>query len=121
MFDSRGTPVYIFKNIISATEKPNYSILSHFLFALLSIAGKLEKNQIKLVEINDERFFIVEESQSNSYFVVKTNREASPKLINPILEEVKERFVKINLNSNPHKNQEKFESFIKEIEELLNH
>ena len=123
MINNRGSLVLIYKNTNQGAVEPNYSILSHFIFALQSVAGKFEEDEVKVIEIENENFFMIEEKLSSSFFILKSDNGVSPKKIYPILREIKNKFTERfsgNENLDLHQKQELFKSFKKEINEFTN-
>lgn len=93
IIDQSGANIFSYQNHVQGGGNGNLALLSHFLFALQSIAKTLKENEIRGVEIGNNRFFLCKEKMSNYLFILKTNRDADSLVIKPILQEVKEKFL----------------------------
>ncbi|MFX1443258.1 MAG: hypothetical protein ACFFHV_07595 [Promethearchaeota archaeon] len=93
IIDSSGATILSFENQIQGTGVSTSALLSHFLFALQSIAKTLQNNEIRSVEMSNNRFFLCKENMTNYLFIIKTNRDADTRVITPVLNEIKNKFL----------------------------
>jgi len=93
IIDQSGASIFSYENHVQGSGNGNLSLLSHFLFALQSIAKTLKENEIRSVEMSNNRFFICKEKMTDYVFILKTNRDADSEVIKPILKEIKEKFI----------------------------
>ena len=93
IIDESGATIFSFENHIQGATGSTSVVLSHFLFALQSIAKTLKNNDVKSVEMSNNRFFLCKEQMTNYLFIIKTNRDADTQVITPVLNEIKLKFV----------------------------
>ncbi len=93
VIDKSGGTIFSFENHIQGTNGSTSAVLSHFLFALQSIAHTLKDDEVRSVEMGNNRFFLCKEIMTNYLFIIKTNRDADTHIISPVLTEIKNRFV----------------------------
>ena len=93
IIDQSGATIFSYENHVQGSGNGNLAFLSHFLFALQSIAKTLKENEVRSVEMGNNRFFICKEKMTNYIFILKTNRDADYEVITPILKEIKEKFI----------------------------
>lgn len=93
IIDESGATIFSFENHVQGTNGRTSAVLSHFLFALQSIAKTLKDDEVRSVEMGNNRFFLCKEKMTNYLFIIKTNRDADTFVISPILTEIKNKFV----------------------------
>lgn len=93
IIDDAGANIFSFENKITGAGGGTSVVLSHFLYALQSIAKTLKENEIRSVEMSNNRFFLCREPITNYLFIIKTNRDADTQVITPILSEIKDKFM----------------------------
>ncbi len=122
IIDNTGATLFSYEIHIQGSGNINNSLMSHFLFALQTIAKDLSTDEIKMVEMGNNKFFLNKEKSNDSLFILKSNREADPQIITPFLNQIKERFVEKFKGYNDLFVDEKIEllnSFKGDIRELL--
>ena len=93
VIDESGATIFSFENHIQGANGNTSALLTHFLFALQSIAKTLKDSEVRSVEMSNNRFFLCKEKMTNYMFIIKTNRDADTHVISPILTEIKNKFV----------------------------
>ena len=93
IIDNSGATVFSFENRVQGDSGPTSALLSHFLFALQAIAKTLKNNEVRSVEMSNNRFFLCKENMTSYLFIIKTNRDADTHIITPVLNEIKNKFV----------------------------
>ena len=122
LLDDRGSPVLVYKNKDQETYKPSYSILSHFLYGLKQNSRESEDTEIKIMDIENARYHLIEDKNSNVTFVVNTAWLLDSKKINSFLKEILKVYKKYfggQEKVNLQKKQEIFQSFRDEIKTLF--
>ena len=94
IIDNAGATIFSYENYIQGSGNISYALLSHFLFALQSIAKDLKENEIKGVEMGNNKFFLSKEKSTKYLFILKSNRDANSQIIEPLLKQIKDKFVK---------------------------
>ena len=121
LLDNRGAPILIYKNIKQETLTPNISILSHFLFGL-KINSQDQKDDIKFVEIEKDRYYLIEDINNNLTFIIKTFWLNDKDKILSLMKEIRSRYSTYfgeDKNIDFQKKQEMFASFREEISQLI--
>ena len=85
IIDNTGATIFSYEQSIQGTSKINSTLLSHFIYALQSVAKNLEVDEIKAVDIGNNKFFITKEKLTSYLFIIKTSTDIESKRINPIL------------------------------------
>jgi outer membrane protein OmpA-like peptidoglycan-associated protein len=93
IIDPTGATIFSYESHIQGLSNASLALLSHFLTALKSIAKNLKDDEIKRVEISNNTFFLNREKKTNFLFIVKSNRNTTYDLIEPILEQIKVKFI----------------------------
>lgn len=93
IIDDAGATIFSYVNYVQGTGNGNPALLSHFLFALKLIAKTLKENEIRSVEMSNNRFFLCKEKMTNYLFILKSNRDADTQVITPVMSEIKNKFV----------------------------
>ncbi|MBY9005125.1 MAG: hypothetical protein KGD63_00015 [Candidatus Lokiarchaeota archaeon] len=123
LVDYTGTPVEIFFNKKKEIAKPNYAVISNFLFGIREINKNLEDNKINKIEINQNYFFYIEEKSKELFFVIKSEKMTFIEKILDLLFKIKERFMKVfHMNEilAHEKKLELLDEFRNEVKELMN-
>ena len=94
ILDDIGKTIFSYENHIQGSSTANTALLSHLIYALQSITKDIREDQIKGVEMGNNKFFLTKEKMTSFLFILKTHREANSEVINPILNEIKSKFVK---------------------------
>ena len=58
IIDDSGGTIFSFENHLQGSNDTTSALLSHFLFALQSIAKTLKDNEVRSVEMSNNRFFL---------------------------------------------------------------
>ena len=122
LLDDRGSPVLVYKKKDLETHDPSYSILSHFLYGLKLNSRNSEEKEIKILDIENDRYHLIEDKSSNTTFVVKTSWLLDSKKINSFLGNIIKIYKKYfggKEKTNLQKKQEIFQTFKEEIESLF--
>lgn len=93
IIDSSGATIFSYENYVQGSSEVNHALLSHFIYALQSIAKNIEEDEIKKVDIDKNKFFLINEKLTSFLFIIKTKQNAKSEIIKPILKKIKERFV----------------------------
>ena len=93
IIDDAGATIYSFENHVQGAGGGTSAVLSNFLFALQSIAKTLKDNEVRGVEMSNNRFFLCKEKMTSYLFILKTNRDADTQVITPVLSEIINKFV----------------------------
>ena len=93
ILDNIGKTIFSYENHIQGSSTANTALLSHLIYALQSITKDIREDQIKGVEMGNNKFFLTKEKMTSFLFILKTHREANSEVINPILNEIKSKFV----------------------------
>jgi hypothetical protein len=121
IIDNTGATIFSYQNPIQGTSGINPTLLSHFIYALQSVAKNLEQDEIKGVDIGNNKFFITKEKLTSYLFIIKTSTDIESKRINPILQTIKNKFVELFTGHFSLDVDEKveilrsFEDYVKEI------
>ncbi len=91
--DNIGKTIFSYENHIQGTSTANTALLSHLLYALQTISKDIKEDQVKGVEMGNDKFFLTKEKLTSYLFIIKTHRDADSEVINPILNEIKTKFV----------------------------
>ncbi len=93
IIDSSGATIFGYDNYVKGNSEVNHTLLSHFIYALQSVAKNMGEDETKEVEINKNKFFLIKEKLTSYLFIIKTKLNAKPEVISPILTKIKEKFV----------------------------
>ena len=93
IIDKTGAILFSYEIHIQGSGNARHALISHFIFALKSIAKDLSADEVKIVEMGNNKFFLNKEKSNNYLFIVKSNRDIDPQIIKPFLNQIKERFV----------------------------
>jgi len=94
IIDTSGATIFSYENPIQGTSSINSTLLSHFIYALQSVAENLEEDEIKGVDIGNNKFFITKEKLTSYLFIIKTITNTEARKINPILKNFENEFVR---------------------------
>jgi len=120
--DSSGKTLFSYENYIQGSSTVNTALLSHLIYALQSISKDIGEDQIKGVEMGNNKFFLTKEKLTKYLFILKTHRDANSEVINPILNEIKTKFVEKftgHFSIDVDKKIEILKSFREDIKEIL--
>ena len=121
LLDNRGAPILIYKNEDQETLSTSISILSHFLFGL-KLNSRDQEDDIKFVEIENDRYYLIEDINIDSTFIMKTFWLSDKDKIVSLMKEIKSTYSKYfgdKSNIDFQKKQEIFVSFREEISRLI--
>lgn len=93
IIDTAGKTLFSYENHIQGSSTANTALLSHLIFALQSISKDIREDQIKGFEMGNDKFFMTKEKLTSHLFILKTHRDANSEVINPLLNEIKTKFV----------------------------
>ncbi|MFW9902453.1 MAG: hypothetical protein ACFFDY_14395, partial [Candidatus Thorarchaeota archaeon] len=93
IIDKSGATIFNYDNYIKKSSDVDNSILTHFIHALQSVAKNIEEDEIKVVNIDKNKFFLIKEKLTSYLFIIKAKPNAKSELINPILRKIKNKFV----------------------------
>ena len=94
IIDNAGATIFNYEIHIQGSSNISHALLSHFLFGLQSIAKDLKENEIKGVEMGNNKFFLSKEKSTKYLFILKSNRVANSQIIEPLLKQIKDKFIK---------------------------
>ena len=121
LLDNRGAPVLIYKNEEQEKFAPNISILSHFLFGL-KINSHDQEDDIKFVEIENDRYYLIEDINIDSTFIMKTFWLNDKDKIVSLMKEIRSIYSKYfgdKTNIDFQKKQEIFILFREDVSQLI--
>ena len=95
IIDNTGATIFSYQNPIQGTSGINSTLLSHFIHAFQSVAKNLEDDEIRGVDIGNNKFFITKEKLTSYLFIIKTSTDIESKRINPILKNIRNKFVEL--------------------------
>ena len=124
IIDANGKTLFSYENHIQGSSTANVALLSHLLYSLQSISKDIREGQVKEVEIGNNKFCLTKEKLTNHLFILKSHRDANSEVINPILNEIKIKFVEkftVHFSIDVDKKIEIYNSFREDINEILNH
>ena len=93
IIDSSGGTIFSYENYVQGHSVVNHTLLSHFVYALQSVAKNIEEDEIKEVDIDKNKFFLIKEKLTSYLFIIKTKPNAKTEIIKPILKKIKDKFV----------------------------
>ncbi|TFG26356.1 MAG: hypothetical protein EU532_10050 [Promethearchaeota archaeon] len=95
ILDNTGATIFSYENPIQANSRINSTLLSHFIYALQSVGKNLEQDEIKAVDLGNYKFFITKEKFTSYLFIIKTSTDIESKRINPILSNIRNKFIEL--------------------------
>ncbi|MBD3255710.1 MAG: hypothetical protein GF383_11505 [Candidatus Lokiarchaeota archaeon] len=98
IFSETGNPIFKYENFKSDKEEENHTILSHFLYGLKSTALNLKDNEIKMMEMRNNKYFLSKDTQHGLIFMLKSILKTDHEEIGNMLMEIKNRFINIYAN-----------------------
>ena len=122
IIDETGKTLFSYENQSQGTSTENLALLSHLIYSLQSISKDIKENQVKGVEMGNNKFFLTIEELTSYLFILKTHRDANSEVINPILNEIKIRFTKKftgHFSIDVEQKIEIIESFKEDVQEIL--
>jgi hypothetical protein len=122
LLDYSGSSILIYINDQEQIEKPNRSVVSHFLYGLKEAAGEFEEDEISIMVLDNALFFLIEEPITNSILVLKSKLQSNTELVSQKLRIIKEGFVqKFGEKANilQHEREKLFSSFKMEVKQLI--
>ncbi len=93
IIDTTGKTLFSYENHIQGSSTANTALLSHLIYALQSISKDIREDQVKGVEMGNDKFFLTKEKLTSYLFILKTHRDANSEVLNPLLNEIKTKFV----------------------------
>jgi len=93
IIDRSGTIIFSYENYVRTSSEVNQTVLSHFIYALQSVAKNIKVDEIKEVNIDKNKFFLMKEKLTDFLFIIKSKPKAKPEIIAPILKKIIEKFV----------------------------
>ena len=94
VIDDTGATLFSYEIHIQGSGNISHALLSHFLYALQSIAKDLKDNEMRSVEMGNNKFLLSKEKSINYLFILKSNRDANPQIIEPFMKQIQDTFVK---------------------------
>ena len=122
IIDETGKTLFSYENHIQGSSTANTALLSHLIYALQAISKDIGEDQVKGVEMGNDKFFLIKEKLTKYLFILKTDRDANSEEINPILNEIKTKFVEKftgHFSVDVGKKIEILHSFREDIKEIL--
>ena len=124
IIDETGKTLFSYENHIQGSSTANTALLSHLIYALQSISKDIGEDQVKKVEMGNDKYFLTKEKLTNYLFILKTHRNANSEDIFPILNEIKTKFIEKftgDFYIDVDKKIEILNSFREDIKEILKH
>jgi hypothetical protein len=123
VIDDKGSPIYIYESYAQGAKENNWALLAHLLIGLKSVALGINNEEIKTVQMSNNKFFIAKDCLTNFIFILKTQTEVNSEEIVPILTKVREIFIRkyaAFINKNFEERKKALESFKDIIWKMLN-
>ncbi|MFX1313825.1 MAG: hypothetical protein ACFFHD_14640 [Promethearchaeota archaeon] len=93
IIDRSGATIFSYEPYIKGNSEVNITLLSHFIHALQAVAKNMKYDEIKEVNIDKNRFFLIKEKLTNFLFIIKTKPKTQSEIISSTLTKIKEKFV----------------------------
>ncbi|MFX1446327.1 MAG: hypothetical protein ACFFHV_23270, partial [Promethearchaeota archaeon] len=93
IIDDRGATIFSYETTVQGSLRNNHAIISHFLHALQSIGKNLGDNEVKSIDLGNNRFYLTKEKLTNYLFIIKTDTNADFEFINLLLKQIMFKFV----------------------------
>lgn len=93
IFNYAGDLIFWQENISQNAKKIDQENLSSVLTTLEMIALKIGEEEVKIIELGNNRFFISKDNLTGISFVLKCEKGVKPKKINQMLREIKNIFI----------------------------
>jgi len=122
IIDNIGKTIFSYENHIQGSSTANSALLSHLIYSLQSISKDIREDQVKGVEMGNNKFFLTKEKLTSYLFILKAHRDANSEVINPILNEIKTKFVEKftgHLSIDVDTKIEILNSFREDVKEIL--
>jgi hypothetical protein len=88
ILDNKGKNFFNLETQEQGSAGTSSTLMSRLIFSLQSIAKDLKANEMKSVEMGQNRYFLCKEQTTNYLFIVNTNRNADAGAITPVLQEI---------------------------------
>ena len=93
IIDDTGATIFSYQSVVKGSLKNNNTIISHFLHALQSVSKNLDHNEIKSMDLGNNKFFLSREKLTNYLFIIKSDQDAELDFITLLFNQVKHKFV----------------------------
>ncbi len=93
ILNDQGNPIFIRENFIQGTENADHAMLSNFFNALQSFAMELGENETRSIDLETSKIFSIKDSVTNYSFILKCDRNAKPKKMFKILQQIYNIFI----------------------------
>jgi hypothetical protein len=123
IIDDTGKTLFSHENYIQGSSTENLSLLTHLIHSLQLISKDIKEDEIKGVEMGNTKFFLTQHKLTSYLFIIKTHRDANSEVINPILNEIKTKFVEKftgHFSIDVEQKIKILKSFREDIKEILN-
>ena len=127
IIDNTGATIFSYESPIQGVSGINSTLVSHFIYALQAVGKNLEEDEIKAVDLGNNKYFITKEKFTSYLFIIKTSPDTQSSLINPLLKNIRNKFAELftghfNLDVNQKVEILKsFETYVKGILEGKTH
>ena len=117
-----GDLIFWQENISQSAKKIDQEYLSNILSTLEMIASKIGEEEVKIIELGNNKFFISKDNMTGISFVLKCEKGVKPKKINQILKDIKNIFIGKftgNFNSSQIEKVRIMKSFMNSLFEII--
>ncbi len=91
--DNKELLIFTFERHRQNSNTVKNALLSHFIYALQSIASQLESDESRVIEIKNENYLIIKDSKINFKYIIKYSKETALDQISVILNKIKNKFI----------------------------
>ena len=117
-----GDLIFWQENISQSAKKIDQEYLSNILSTLEMIASKIGEEEVKIIELGNNKFFVSKDNLTGISFVLKCEKGVKPKKINQILKDIKNIFIGKftgNFNSSQIEKVRIMKSFMNSLFEII--
>jgi hypothetical protein len=93
ILDDTGATIFSYQNNVQGTSNNNHTIISHFIHALRLLGTNLDQNEVKSINLGNNRFFLAKEKLTNYLFIIKSDQDAELEYITMLLNQIRHKFV----------------------------
>ena len=95
IIDNTGATIFSYESPIQGVSGINSTLVSHFIYALQAVGKNLAEDEIKAVDLGNNKYFITKEKLTSYLFIIKTSPDIQSRIINPLLKTIRNKFVEL--------------------------
>ena len=88
-----GDLIFWQENLSQNAKKIDQEYLSNILSTLEMIASQIGEEEVKIIELGRNKFFVSRDNMTGISFVIKCEKGVTPKKINQLLKDIKNIFI----------------------------